>query len=168
MTDKGVNQSGALSHVTNVLNCECPIVIDDIPPEPEIGIIEQRLAQLKQHKVDGIIAVGGGSAIDSAKVLAATFDYSGNIADLFGENLVAGRTLPLANKTSLDMANQVVDAIEALCRNVEIPATLRDFDISEDAIPLLAEEASKVTRLLRNNPRKLSKQDIAQIYKEAF
>ena len=346
ITDKGVSQSGALSHVTNVLNCECPIVIDDIPPEPEISIIEQRLARLKQHKVDGIIAVGGGSAIDSAKVLAATFDYTGNIADLFGENLVAGRALPLiaipttagtgsevtniailadpvahvkkgivsdyllpdvaivtpemtlscpkhitaasgvdafvhaleaylsvnaspitdalaskamtlifhslplayanghdvkaredmatgslmaglafgnagvgavhalayplggrfhlshgmsnavmlphvmrwnigacqqrfidvagflhlpvANKSQLEIANQVVDAIEALCRTVEIPATLRDFDISDDAIPLLAEEASKVTRLLRNNPRVLSKQDIAQIYKEAF
>jgi alcohol dehydrogenase class IV len=41
-------------------------------------------------------------------------------------------------------------------------------NIPEDAIPRLAEAAMKVTRLLANNPRKMTFEDAITIYKSAY
>ncbi|MCP4279482.1 MAG: iron-containing alcohol dehydrogenase, partial [Alteromonas sp.] len=59
-------------------------------------------------------------------------------------------------------------AIEKLCRDVDIPASLTHFNIPPSCVGELAEEASKVTRLLRNNPKQLSIEEIEDIYRLAF
>ena len=346
VTDKGVSQAGLFDLLLAKLPVEPTLVIDDIPAEPEVTIIENKVRQLCDTKIDGVIALGGGSAIDAAKVLAATYDYKGSITDLFGENLIKERSLPLivlpttagtgsevtniailadpiekvkkgivshcllpdvaivapeltlscpksitaasgvdafvhaleafisvnaspitdalAEKAmtlifhslphayrngenlvareqmatgslmaglafgnagvgavhalayplggrfhlSHGMSNAVMlphvlranapfcadklfavslllklcppdskkdfaittllNAVEKLCSDVGIPRTLREFDIPESVIPQLAEDASKVTRLLRNNPKQLSVDDIENIYRKAY
>ncbi len=55
-----------------------------------------------------------------------------------------------------------------LCAAVEIPSGLRSFNVPEDAIPAMAEEASRIERLMRNNPRKLTAADIEKIYHAAY
>lgn len=95
VTDKGVLSSGLIDQVTALLPVPPILIIDDIPAEPEIKVIEAKLSTLKQRKVDSVIAVGGGSAIDSAKVLAATYYYEGELTALFGENLITSTPLPL-------------------------------------------------------------------------
>ncbi len=67
-----------------------------------------------------------------------------------------------------DAATKAVDAMKRLCSSVNIPTGLRSFDIPEDAITAMAEDASKVERLLKNNPRQLSKDDIEEIYRSAY
>ena len=62
----------------------------------------------------------------------------------------------------------VIAQIKELCEAVNIPSTLRTFDIPESELPELAIAASGVTRLLRNNPRELSLNDIEAIYREAY
>ena len=95
ITDKGVSQAGLFEQLLTKLPIKPSIVIDDIPPEPEVNVIEEKVRLLKKSKVNGVVALGGGSAIDAAKVLAATYDYSGSISDLFGENLIKERNIPL-------------------------------------------------------------------------
>ncbi|PTU00550.1 alcohol dehydrogenase, partial [Pseudomonas sp. HMWF031] len=51
---------------------------------------------------------------------------------------------------------------------VGIPASLTHFNIPPSCVGELAEEASKVTRLLRNNPKQLSIEEIEDIYRLAF
>lgn len=58
--------------------------------------------------------------------------------------------------------------LEELSRNCGIPQRMRDFGVPEEAIPILAGESMKVTRLLRNNPRRLSAADAEIIYREAW
>ena len=62
----------------------------------------------------------------------------------------------------------VVERLTQLCEQVNIPKTLREFDIPKEVIPELAESAHGVTRLLRNNPRELSVEDIAAIYTAVY
>jgi alcohol dehydrogenase len=45
---------------------------------------------------------------------------------------------------------------------------LRAFSIPERDIPEMAEDASKIERLLNNNPRKLTLKEIEQIYQAAY
>lgn len=67
-----------------------------------------------------------------------------------------------------DAANQAVQAMSHLCEAVDIPKGMRSFNVPEDAIPAMAEEASKIDRLMRNNPRKLTAADIEKIYRAAY
>ncbi|OBX38099.1 NAD-dependent methanol dehydrogenase [Halomonas elongata] len=83
-----------------------------------------------------------------------------DIAHAFGE--------PCQGLSATQIADNVIDRLHRLCRDVEIPTQLRTFDIPESALPELAEAASKVERLLRNNPRVLSRDDIEQIYRAAY
>ena len=83
-----------------------------------------------------------------------------DIADAMGV-----RVAHLSDKDAADLA---VKAMADLCAAVEIPSGLRSFNVPEDAIPAMAEEASKIERLMRNNPRNLTAADIEKIYRAAY
>lgn len=55
-----------------------------------------------------------------------------------------------------------------MSRHCGIPQRLRDVGVPEADLPHLAQEAMKVTRLLKNNPRELTRTDAEQIYREAY
>ena len=74
----------------------------------------------------------------------------------------------VADLNDKDAADQAVKAMADLCAAVDIPTGLRSFNVPEDAIPAMAEEASKIDRLMRNNPRKLTATDIEKIYRAAY
>ncbi|MEX6677163.1 iron-containing alcohol dehydrogenase [Pseudomonas sp. W2Oct36] len=74
----------------------------------------------------------------------------------------------VAHLSDRDAADLAVKAMADLCAAVEIPSGLRSFNVPEDAIPAMAEEASKIERLMRNNPRKLTAADIEKIYRAAY
>ncbi|WP_432776435.1 iron-containing alcohol dehydrogenase [Brevibacillus gelatini] len=90
----------------------------------------------------------------------ACLEKLGEIAQALGEN-VDGLNLDEA-------AEKAIAAMTRLCRYVEIPQSLREFNIPESAIAEMAEEAMKQTRLLKNNPRTLRKKDIEDIYRAAY
>ena len=75
------------------------------------------------------------------------------------------QTHGLSDKAAADLA---VEAMAELCASVDIPKGMRSFGVPEDAIPAMAEEASKIDRLMRNNPRRLTAGDIEQIYRAAY
>jgi len=70
--------------------------------------------------------------------------------------------------SELDAAETAVKFVERLSDDLRVPRRLRDVGIPEKAIPGLAEAAMKVTRLLANNPRKISLEDANAIYKSAY
>ena len=76
--------------------------------------------------------------------------------------------LKVAHLSDEDAANHAVQAMAELCEAVDIPKGMRSFGVPEDAIPAMAEEASKIDRLMRNNPRKLTAADIEKIYRAAY
>lgn len=65
-------------------------------------------------------------------------------------------------------ADAFVEALATLCMKVGLQPRLRDVGIPQDALPLLAEDAMKQTRLLVNNPRPLSLDDARAIYEAAW
>lgn len=82
------------------------------------------------------------------------------IAVAFGENV--------QDLTDREAADKAVFAMDYLCRAVNIPKGLRSFQIPESAIIDMAEDASKIDRLLKSNPRVFSKQEIEEIYRSAY
>jgi len=65
-------------------------------------------------------------------------------------------------------AEAFVEKLADLSRELGVPQTLREVNITEDDLPLLARDAMKQTRLLVNNPRKVTEADALAIYKAAY
>ncbi len=70
--------------------------------------------------------------------------------------------------SEMDGAETAVKFVERLSDDIRVPRRLRDVGIPENAIPGLAEAAMKVTRLLANNPRKITLEDAIALYKSAY
>lgn len=65
-------------------------------------------------------------------------------------------------------AYEGVKKIKELITACGIPATLKEVNVPEDTIPLIAKDALKIQRLLKNNPREITVQDAIAIYKAAY
>jgi alcohol dehydrogenase class IV len=91
--------------------------------------------------------------------MLACLQWFGEIGVAMGENLEGLSQRAAAEKT--------LAALRQLAVDLDVPQYLSDVDIPESAIDELVEGAMTQTRLLINNPRKLTREDIAQIYRNA-
>ena len=67
-----------------------------------------------------------------------------------------------------ETAAKGVHKINELIRDCGIPPRLRDVNIPKEAIPQMADDALKITRLLKNNPREITREDAIAIYTAAY
>ena len=67
-----------------------------------------------------------------------------------------------------ETAAKGVQKINELIRECGIPARLRDVNIPKEAISQMADDALKITRLLKNNPREITREDAIAIYTAAY
>lgn len=59
-----------------------------------------------------------------------------------------------------------VDSLgQDLCRRCGIPSGLSAFGVRDSDVPGMAESAMTITRLLKNNPREVTRQDAERIYR---
>lgn len=95
VTDRGVLQSGTLDHITHQLDELDYAIYDGVTPEPEVAIVEDCTRAFRDGGHDSLIAVGGGSAMDIAKCVSVYARHDGPLQELFGEDLVTQRGVPL-------------------------------------------------------------------------
>ena len=82
------------------------------------------------------------------------------MAEIFGE--------PVDGLNQRERAHRMVKAIRALADDLRIPKHLREFGVGQHHIPGLAQGVMKVTRLLANNPRRITQADAEDIYREVL
>jgi len=80
-----VVRSGLLDRVKASLDKEeiKYVELGGVMPNPRSGLVYEGIDLCKKEGVDFILAVGGGSAIDSAKAIAAGVKYEGNFWDFY-------------------------------------------------------------------------------------
>lgn len=61
-----------------------------------------------------------------------------------------------------------IEYIDNLIKKVELPTTLRQMNVPEGDLPMLADDAMLQQRLLINNPRDVSREDALAIYQAAY
>ena len=83
ITDKMMVQLGYVDKIQALLAAEgiAADVFDDTVPEPTDSSIEAGVARIRNGAYDVIIALGGGSPIDSAKAIAILGQFGGEIRD---------------------------------------------------------------------------------------
>ncbi|MBO1265425.1 iron-containing alcohol dehydrogenase [Proteiniclasticum sp. SCR006] len=73
----------------------------DVVPNPKIELVRELVDIGKQHNVDFILAVGGGSAIDTAKAVSLGIPYERDPWDFFDGNSIPETSIPVGVITTL-------------------------------------------------------------------
>ncbi|MDK2801311.1 MAG: alcohol dehydrogenase, partial [Clostridiales bacterium] len=97
ITDKGVVNAGILDKVKSILD-KIPIeydVFDEVESDPSTFIIERVYEDAKKKEAHIIIALGGGSSIDTSKGVSLLMGNNGKLQDFAGVNKVKNKGIPL-------------------------------------------------------------------------
>ena len=101
--ERGIKARGLYEKIVNILN-KGKIIYKDLPgvkPNPSIESVREGIVLCKEHKLEFILAVGGGSVIDCAKAIAAGFYYLGDTWDLFIKKKEIKKALSLGTVLTL-------------------------------------------------------------------
>lgn len=81
VTDPGIVAAGLLDRATSPLkaaNLDC-VIFDDVVPNPPISLVDSGARRYESEACDGIIGLGGGSAMDAAKSIGVVASNGGSI-----------------------------------------------------------------------------------------
>lgn len=97
VTDPGLVSIGLLAPVLAALQREDlpALVFDQVCEDPPESTVLAAFARARDAGVDGVIAVGGGSSMDVAKVVAVLLAGVQSLPELYGLEQVKGGRLPL-------------------------------------------------------------------------
>lgn len=70
-------------------------VYSDIQPELPVESLDAAGAFARDFAPDAVLAIGGGSAIDAAKLISLLVSHPGPLSRYYGENAVPGPVLPI-------------------------------------------------------------------------
>ena len=71
------------------------IELGGVQPNPRLSLVKKGIDICRREKVDIILAVGGGSAIDSAKTIASGVPYDGDVWDFFAGKAELKEIIPV-------------------------------------------------------------------------
>ncbi len=71
------------------------VELGGVKPNPALSMVKEGIGLCKKEKVDFILAVGGGSVIDSAKAIAAGVPYEGDVWDFYDNKAQIKEAMPL-------------------------------------------------------------------------
>jgi alcohol dehydrogenase class IV len=97
VTDPGVFQTGLTEPVKEqILKANTAVEIyANAEPEPTLPILNEAAAKLRKEHYDLLLAVGGGSSIDTAKGLSILLAHGGTGQDYVGVDQVPGPGVPV-------------------------------------------------------------------------
>jgi alcohol dehydrogenase class IV len=91
VSDAGVAGAGLLRRVALSLPAE---IFSEVAPEPPIDVVDTIAARIKDSGADAVIALGGGSVMDAAKVASLCARHGKPARDFVGIGKAGGRGLP--------------------------------------------------------------------------
>lgn len=98
VTDKGIAAAGLVHLVSGKLDAPLEIgsIADDVPPDSEFEVVNRIAEQYRQHRCDGLIAIGGGSVLDTAKGVNILVSEGGSdLARFAGKGILQRPLKPL-------------------------------------------------------------------------
>lgn len=93
-----IKRSGLYDTVVRSLNDAGVAFVElgGVVPNPRLSLVHEGIGLCRREKVDLILAVGGGSAIDSAKAIAMGVYYEGDVWDIYDTGKPIEKALPVA------------------------------------------------------------------------
>ena len=94
---QSAKRSGLLDKVTTMLNSAGIgfVCLGGVVPNPRLSLVKEGIKLCREQGVDFILAVGGGSVIDSAKAIGYGVGYDGESWDFWAGKAVPQSCLPI-------------------------------------------------------------------------
>ena len=98
-----IKRNRLYDQVTGILKEEGAAVYElpGVEPNPRLATVEKGIDLCRQHDIDFLLAVGGGSVIDCTKAIAAGVKYDGDAWDIFSKKVTAEDALPFGTVLTL-------------------------------------------------------------------
>ncbi|MDX1755678.1 MAG: iron-containing alcohol dehydrogenase [Marinobacter sp.] len=130
ITDKGVRAAGLLEPVVAACeesDLEIASIYDDVPPDSSTTVVRDIADVYRSEKCDSIIAVGGGSAIDTAKAVNILVSEGGDdIAEYTGAGVLKRALKPFFVVPTTAGTGSEVTAVAVIAdteKSVKLPFT---------------------------------------------
>ncbi len=157
-----VVRSGLLDRVKSSLDAAAVTYVDfaGIKPNPTDDRVYEGIEIVRREKIDGLLAVGGGSVIDTAKAIAAGALYDGDFWDFFCGKAVVADALPVGVVLTIPAAgsegsgNSVITRLDGMhkislrtdsalrprfaCLNPELTFTLPAYQTAAGIVDMMA------------------------------
>jgi len=93
-----IKRTGVYDQVVSSLTASGLKVVElgGVVPNPRVSLVREGIELCRKEAVDLILAVGGGSVIDSSKAIGAGAYYEGDVWALYERRLEIGKALPVA------------------------------------------------------------------------
>ena len=135
------------------------VELGGVEPNPKLSLVHKGIELAKEERVDFILAVGGGSVIDSAKAIAVGYFYDGDVWDFYYNNVEITEALPVGVVLTIPAAgsesstSSVVTKMDGMYKrsigtelirpkfaimNPEITFTLPDYQTACGAVDIMA------------------------------
>lgn len=90
-------ETGALDHATAVLKERniAYLRLGDIRPNPVAEQVYEGIDLCRQHNISFVLAIGGGSVIDTVKSIAIGTPYQGDFFDFYSLKIAPSQSLPI-------------------------------------------------------------------------
>lgn len=79
VTDRTMGDIGFVQRITDILNSRPTAVtlqvIDNVEPNPELATVQAGAAAMREFRPDTIVALGGGSPMDAAKIMWLMYEH---------------------------------------------------------------------------------------------
>lgn len=97
VADKGVVAAGLLDGAMKSLSAEgLAVFLDDgVEADPPARVVKAAVERARAHKADGVVGFGGGSPMDTAKLIAVLLNSPQRLEDIYGTGNVKGGRAPL-------------------------------------------------------------------------
>jgi alcohol dehydrogenase class IV len=97
VTDRGVRDAGLTKAAEDALKAAGRdlVLFEDVVADPPSDVIERAVALCRDERIDLVLSIGGGSALDTAKLVAYLARSGDRLDDIYGVGLAKGQRLPL-------------------------------------------------------------------------
>src|ERR1700736_5343016 len=97
VTDPGVKAAGLLDTALDALRGSDvePVVFDRVKANPGVELVDAGAAEYRSQGCDGLVAIGGGSSMDTAQGIRVVAAHDGRLLDYeWGHSLISKRIPP--------------------------------------------------------------------------
>jgi alcohol dehydrogenase class IV len=97
ITDTGVRRAGLTQTIEKSLIAASyeVVIFEEVVADPPVSVIERAVEQGRAAAVDLVLGVGGGSSLDTAKLVAYLLVSADRLEDLYGVGRARSQRLPL-------------------------------------------------------------------------
>ncbi|WP_223473627.1 iron-containing alcohol dehydrogenase [Pseudomonas sp. BF-B-27] len=83
--------AGKAQAALEAVGCAVTVLV----PDPSSAVVKESAEQARQFKADGVLGLGGGSSLDTAKLVALLINSEQPLEELYGTDKAQGQRVPL-------------------------------------------------------------------------